>query len=164
MYSVLRRARRLPFLLHTATSVSSRLSRTVEGRYLGNSVKAAARPASSPPHPNPPPSSSSSPSLSRSRSRSLPLSLPLSWGGIAPHRHPFYTLRPNGSTVARSCRQSSPEDSAIRTSTLASLTSWRNDVESRAISQPHRPLVIATSSAIEAFSYSEAENSNVKAL
>lgn len=48
MYSVLRRARRLPFLLHTATSVSSRLSRTVEGRYLGNSVKAAARPASSP--------------------------------------------------------------------------------------------------------------------
>lgn len=44
-------------------------------------------------------------------------SLPLSWGGIAsPTDTPFFTLRPNGPAVARSCRQSSPEDSAIRTS------------------------------------------------
>lgn len=61
----------------------------------------------------------------RPRSRNLPLSLPLSWGGIAPlppppQRHPFCTLRPNDPAVARSCRQSSPEDSAIRTSALAS--------------------------------------------
>lgn len=63
----------------------------------------------------------------RPRFHSFPLSLPLSWGGIAlpppylhPQRHPFCTLRPDDPAVARSCRQSSPEDSAIRTSALAS--------------------------------------------
>lgn len=82
-YGVLRSTRRLPFPLHT-TSVSSRLSRTVEGRYLGNSVKAAARPAACLP-PTLSFSSSTSPSRSRPRSLSLFLSLYL---GVA--------LRPTG--------------------------------------------------------------------
>lgn len=78
----------------------------------GNSVKAAARPTFT---------------LALVPATSLFLSLYL---GVAlrpyllPQRHPFCTLRSNDPAVARSCRQSSPEDSAIRTSALASFPRW----------------------------------------